>query len=103
MDQLFRLAASIAGGVLDLRTDLGNRLAFPCHFARREMPFRMARHTAGFEVRVLMANRAAHRWKTVPVRTARDRRLMQPAQIALPRTIAGRMAVGAARMGQHLA
>ena len=39
----------------------------------------------------------------MPIGAARDRRLMQPAEIALPRTIAGRMAVGAARMGQHLA
>ena len=67
------------------------------------MPFRMARHAAGLEIRLLMADRTTHGLETVTVRTARDRRLMQPAQIALTRTVAGRMAIDAARMGEHLA
>ena len=37
------------------------------------------------------------------VRAAHDRRLVQPALVALARAVAGRMAVDAARMGQHLA
>src|ERR1700704_3407824 len=67
------------------------------------MPFRMAWHTARVEIRVLMADRTAHRRETMAVRAASDRRLMQPAFVALPWTIAVRMAVGATRMGQHFA
>jgi hypothetical protein len=37
------------------------------------------------------------------VRTALDRRLMQPADLALVRAVSSRMTVHAARMGQHLA
>jgi hypothetical protein len=39
----------------------------------------------------------------VTIDAARDRRLMQPALVALARAVAGRMAVNAARMRQHLA
>src|SRR5258705_1371783 len=103
MDKIFDLASAIAGRVFELRANFGNRLALPRHLKRRKMPFRMARHTAGVEVRVLMADRTAHRRETVAVRAAGDRWLVQPAFVALPWTITGRVAVGATRMGQHLA
>src|SRR5258707_8623080 len=40
MDEVFGFSAAVTGGILDLRADLGKRLAFPCHLARRDMPFR---------------------------------------------------------------
>src|SRR5258708_22151543 len=53
VDEVFRLAAAIAGGVLDLNADLADGLALPRHFARRELPFRTTRHAAGIQVPIL--------------------------------------------------
>src|SRR6266851_7958500 len=103
MDEVFGFPAAVTGGVLDLRADLGKRLAFPRHLARRDMPLRVARHAAGIEVGVLVTDRTAHRLATMTVGATRDRRLMQPAFVALVWTVAGRMAVNTARMHQHLA
>src|SRR5215216_4404853 len=103
MDEFLKLAAAIACGVLELRADFGNRLALPRHFARCEMPFRMARHAAGFEVCMLVANCATHRRKAMTVRAARHRRLVQPTLVALPRPIGCGMTIGAARMSEYLA
>src|SRR6186713_2068305 len=103
MDEFFNLAPAIARRILELRADFRNRFALPRHFARCKVPFRMARHTAGLEVCMLVANRTAHRRKAMAVRAAHDRRLMQAALVTLPRSVAGGMAIHAARMGQHLA
>src|SRR5260370_14281155 len=70
MDEVFGFPAAVTGGVLDLRADLGKRLAFPRHLARRDMPFRMAVHTAGIEVGVLMTDRATHRLAAITVAPA---------------------------------
>jgi hypothetical protein len=94
-------AAAVARGILDLRANLPDRLAFPAHFARRQMPSRVAGHAAGIEIRLLMTDRTAQRRKAEAVFTANDRRLMRAAEIALARAIAGRMAVHAARMSEH--
>lgn len=93
-------AAAIARGILDLCAYLPNRLTFPGHFARRQVPNRIARHAAGIEIRLLMANRTAQRRKSEAVFTANDRRLMRATEIALARAIAGGMAVRAAGMSQ---
>src|SRR5439155_6394502 len=85
MDEFLELASTVACGILELGADFGDRLALPRHFARCQVPFRMARHTAGFEVRMLVANRAAHRRKAMAVRAACDRRMVEPPLIALPR------------------
>ncbi len=103
MDQVFDLPAAIMDGVLDLRADLGERLAFPRHLAGRDMPFRVARHAAGLEVGFLVTDRTTHRLCTMTVNAALDGRLVQPALVTLARAVAGRMAVNTARMGQHLA
>src|SRR5260370_24369560 len=70
MDEVFDFPAAVTGGVLDLRADLGRRLAFPRHLARRDMPFRMAGHAAGIEVGVLMTDRATHRLAAITVAPA---------------------------------
>src|SRR5436305_11970128 len=49
MDKVFDLASAITGRVFDLCANFGNRFALPRHLKRREMPFRMARHTARVE------------------------------------------------------
>src|SRR5260370_4386746 len=103
MDEVFDFPAAVTGGVLDLRADLGRRLAFPRHLARRDMPFRVARYAAGVEVRILVTDRTAHRLCTMTVNAALDGRLVQPALVTLARAVAGRMAINAARMRQHLA
>src|SRR3954464_4107904 len=56
LDEVFWLAAAIARGVFDLNANLADSLAFPRHFAWREMPFRMARHAARIEVRFLVTD-----------------------------------------------
>ena len=63
----------------------------------------MAGHPAGIEIRLLMADRAAPADGAEAVEPALDRRLVQPAMLALVRTIAGGVAVQAARMGEDLA
>ena len=103
VDEVFGPAAAIARGVFDLNADFADGLALPRHFARREMPFRMTRHAARIEVRVLVTDRTAHRRQAAAVRTALDRRLVKPAFICLMWAVAGRMTIDAARMGQHLA
>ena len=103
MDEVLQRPVAVARRILDLRADLSERLAFPCHLARREMPFRMTGHAAGIEVGLLVADRAPHGRKAMAVRAPRDRRLMEAALLALARMIAGRMAVHAARMSEHLA
>jgi hypothetical protein len=54
---------------------------------------------------LLVADRAAHRWRAETVFAAHNRRLMQPVQLtlALAGAVAGRMAVDAARIAQHFA
>src|ERR1700733_9236084 len=101
MDEVFQRPPAVAFAILDLNANLAERLALPRHLPRREMPFRMSRHAAGIEIGALVADRAAHRGETMPVHTARDRRLMEPALIPLVRTVAGRMAIDAAWVGQH--
>src|SRR5262249_17842256 len=103
VDQLFDLAAAIARGIPDLLADLADRLALPGHLARGEVPCGMARNAARFEIGVLVARVTAHRLQAMAVGAARDRRLMELRIVALPRAVAGGMAVGAARMRQHLA
>src|SRR5438046_2200210 len=103
VDEVFRPAAAIARGVFDLNADFADGLALPRHFARREMPFRMTRHAAGIEVRILVTDRTAHRRQAAAVRTPLDRRLVKPAFICLMWAVAGRMTINAARVGQHLA
>src|SRR5258708_8022882 len=103
MDQVFDLPAAIMDGVLDLRADLGERLAFPRHLAGRDMPFRVARHAAGLEVGFLVTDRTTHRLCTMTVNAAFDGRLVQPALVTLARAGARRMAGNTARMGPHLA
>ena len=103
MDELFQRAAAIAIAILDLDTDLAKRLAFPRHLARRELPMGVTRHASRVEILFLVAVRATHGRKTKTIRTALDRRLMQPALLALARAIAGRMTVDATRMGEDLA
>src|ERR1700681_2504190 len=63
LDEVFDFPAAVTGGILDLRADLGKRLAFPRHLARRDMPFRVARHAAGF----LVTDRTTHRVCTMTV------------------------------------
>ena len=103
MHDLVQRAIAVVRGVFDLRADLPERLAFPCHVARREMPGGIARHAGRFEIRRLMANRTAQRRQPEAVGAALDRRLMRAAGIALAWAIAGRMAVHAARIRQHFA
>jgi hypothetical protein len=64
---------------------------------------RVAGHAGRVEIALLMTARATHGRKPMAVRTALDRRLMQPALVALARAIAGRMTVDAARMSQDFA
>src|SRR5260370_1038090 len=61
MHDIVQRAAAVARRIFDLRANLPERLAFPCHLARREMPDRVARHAGRFEIRRLMTNRTAHR------------------------------------------
>jgi hypothetical protein len=59
MDDVFQRAAAVGRRILDLRADLSERLAFPAHLARREMPPRIARQPAGLEIRLLIGTRVA--------------------------------------------
>src|SRR5665647_777283 len=54
-DEFLGLAAAVARRAFDLFADLGDGLAFPGHFTRRQMPDRIARHPAGIEVGALVA------------------------------------------------
>src|SRR5262245_25795453 len=94
---------SIPCRVLDLEADLVERLAFPSHFTRGEMPDRVAGHAGGIEVGLQVADRTAHRREAKTVSTALDRWLVEPRHVALARTVAGGMAVQTTRMRQHLA
>lgn len=100
VDNVIQRAATIACRILDLRAYLPKRLAFPAHFAWRQMPNRIAGYATGIEIRLLMTNWTALRRKAEAVFTAKDRGLMRAAEVALARAIAGRMAVHAARMSQ---
>src|SRR6195256_5142856 len=94
---------SIARGILDLGADLAERLAFPCHFTRGEMPDRVARHAGRVEVGALMADWTAQGREPKAIGSTLDRRLVEPAHVALARTVAGGVTVQTARMRQHLA
>ena len=95
LNERFEQTVSIARRILDLGTDLTERLAFPSHFTRGEMLDRVARHAGGLEVRPLVADRTAHRRESEPVGSALDRRLVEPGHVTLARTIAGGVAVAA--------
>ena len=96
-------AVAVTRGILELSADLAERLALPTHLARREVPDRIARNTGGLEIGGLVTDRAAHGREAKSVGAALDRRLMQPRHIALARAVARRMAIHAARVGQHFA
>jgi hypothetical protein len=66
------------------------------------MPIRVSRHAPRIEVGLLVAVRTTHGRQALTVGTALDRRLVRTALFSLARAIAGRMAVDAARMRQHL-
>jgi hypothetical protein len=94
MDQIFNLSAALAGGIFDLVADLGDGLAFPRHRAGCQMPFRVARYATGIKIGA-PDDRTVHRRGTTAVDATLDRRLMQPALVALTRPIARRMAIDA--------
>src|SRR5262245_12887057 len=92
---------SVARRILDLEADLAQRLAFPSHFTRGEVPDRIAGHAGGIVVGLQVADRTAHRWEAKSVSAALDRRLVEPRHVALAWTVAGGMAVQTTRMRQH--
>src|SRR5262249_50785071 len=69
--QLLQRATPVAPGIFDLCADLTERLTFPRHLTRCEVPFRVARHVSGIEVGLLVADRTAHRWQAMTVGAAR--------------------------------
>src|ERR1700722_959401 len=85
MDEGFQRPAAVAFAILDLRANLAERLALPRHLSWREMPVRMSGHTARIEIGALVADRAAHRGEAMPIHTARDWRLVEPALVSLAR------------------
>src|SRR5262249_35613089 len=97
LNQCVDRTVSVARWILDLGTDLTERLALPSHFTRREMPDRVARHASGVEVGLQVADWTAHRRKAISVSSALDRWLMEPRRIALARAVAGGMAVQTTR------
>src|SRR5712671_5412496 len=103
LDECFQRPVSIVRGILDLSADLAERLAFPAHFARCEVPDRVSGDAAGIEVGLLVADGAAHGGEAKTIRAALDGRLVKPADVALARIVAGRVAVEAAWMSQNLA
>src|SRR5690606_26919403 len=60
VDEFSHGFSAVARGVLDLLTDLTERLAEPRHLDRRQVPLRMSGHLAGVEVCLAMACRAPH-------------------------------------------
>ena len=70
--------ASIARGIIDLGTNLAERLALPSHFTRGEMPDLVARHARGIEVGALMADWTAQSRKSKSINSTLDRRLVEP-------------------------
>src|ERR1044072_4853488 len=100
-----RLAA-VAGAVLELPADLAERLAFPRHRSRREVPVRMARHAARAahegDVARAVRLRAFEARCAVPVRAARHRGLVRLLVVALVRPVASRGAVDAARVPDNV-
>src|SRR5262245_44576543 len=103
LDERVHRTVSVARWILDLEANLAERLAFPSHFARGEMPDRVAGHAGGVVVGLQVADRTAHRREAKSVSAALDRRLVEPRHVALARTVAGGMAVQTTRMRQHLA
>src|SRR6516165_1642422 len=79
MHQLLQRATTVALGIFDLGADLTERLAFPPHLTRREVPFRVARHAGGIEVGLLVADRATHGRQPMTIGAALHRRLMEAA------------------------
>ncbi len=94
---------AVARRVLDLATDLAQRLAGPRHRRRRQMPFRMAGHTRLRIVRRMMAGIARQARRAVPVGAAHHERHVRRHAIGLRGPLAHRMAVEAARVLQDLA
>ena len=102
LDERVHRTVSVARWILDLEGKPAERLAFPSHFPRGEMPDRVAGHAGGIEVGLQVADRTAHRREAKSVSTALDR-LVEPRHVALARTVAGGMAVQTTRMRQYLA
>ena len=102
-NEALQRSVAVARRILDLGADLADRLAFPSHLARREMPDRVARHPPGLEVCCLMANRTSHRRQAEAVGAPFDRRLMKSRRVALARAVASGVAIETAGAGQHLA
>jgi hypothetical protein len=94
------VAASVAGGILDLAANLTDRFALPCHLDRRHHPARMSGNAAircplhEGEVALGMTRHAGS--------LSCHQRLVRMFVVALQGAVAGRMTVHAARMREHL-
>ena len=95
--------AAVAGGVLDLLANLTERAALPGHRSGGEVPLRVAGHMRRIVIGRAVAGAAWERRCAVTVGAAHDQRLVRPHSIGLGGTLAGRMAVHAARMLQDFA
>ena len=102
MNDFIERAVAVTLGILDLLAYLPERLVFPAHFGRRQVPDWIAGHAAVIDIRLLVADRTSQRRKPEAIFTAEHRRLMRAAQIALARAVAGRMAIRATWMREHL-
>src|SRR5690242_7739393 len=68
LHHLLQRLAAVALEVFDLRADLTERLADPCHLDRREQPFRMAGNARGIVVVRAMTSDTTHARGAHPTR-----------------------------------
>src|SRR5258705_11255531 len=107
--ELGEIAPAVAAAILELAADLADRLAFPRHLARRELPARMPRDAAvtgdlagkQIDVPAGMAGRAGRAGHAGPVRAAFHRRLGGMMAVAPGRMAAGGKAIYSPPRGEH--
>src|SRR5262245_40064342 len=97
------VAVAVAIAVLELTANRAERFPFPGHRCGCELPVWITWYPRGIEIGAAMACCAEQAGSAMPVLAAHDQGLMRPGAIALKGTVAGGMAVHAARMLQHLA
>jgi hypothetical protein len=103
VNDLIQTLAAIPTRVFDLGANLAERFADPCHLNGGQVPSGVSRHTTRIEIGALVARRTLHADGTEAGWASHHEWLVGMPVVALPRTIARRVAIHASGILDYFA